>query len=510
MPLWDTLKKLDLSPLGLERRRSPQRYFCTPIGAHILWNTGVDGIHYCTVKEQGERIFAVEPMNTPGEYVHPVAETLADFVRLVLACGGEAAIPQAWFMNRERFEAFLAEDAPDAARQAVLALLANRTGLAPMEAPYDYIRTLQSGFSESSLRFGREYPRDELPPSADSGDPFTPPEWQEILAAADWKVAFGGSFYDAKGHGRCGKELPLGAAFDWNGAHWRVPAAYSCAEGLVIDALAEIDPEKVAAFLSRFDEDFSEEALTDEEQERIIRDNPLNVQANAQIVLNGRVLGAAHGSSTVWSPVQPGDMQPDRKAGWVLDHYGMDRTRAWRICRWHFPWPEEKKPTVRSLSLMLSPDEVSYSASRFTVSAPGDTVTFAHPVTGEEYTLTVEELILATLPPHVGVPSYFTRMSCTITPEPPKRSLSIVDCGGSAPISSIGGDGMTPDESAAIGIIGGADGPTSVIVMSTPRGERKPGLHTACSRPRFAPAGTVEWRVVFYVKPCGDISVKLI
>ena len=90
MTLWEQLKKLDLSTLGLERCSHPQRYFCTPIGAHILWNTGVDGIHYCTVKEQGETIFVAEPMSTPGAYVHPVAANLSDFIRLLLACGGEA------------------------------------------------------------------------------------------------------------------------------------------------------------------------------------------------------------------------------------------------------------------------------------------------------------------------------------------------------------------------------------------------------------------------------------
>jgi len=510
MTLHQQLKKCNLSPLGLEQRSLLQRYFCTPIGARILFSTGVDGIHYCTVREQGDTIFVVDPSGTPGEYVHPVAANLADFVRLLLSCGGEAALSQAWFMSRERFDAFLIEDAPDAARRAVLDDLAALTGLTPMEEPYAYIRRLQDGFAESSLRFGREYPRDEHPSPSDNSDPFTPPEWQEMPAAPEWKVAFEGSFYDAAGHGRCGTQRPIGRTFDWNGARWHVPAAYVCTRGLVIDALAQIDPEQVASFLSQFDENFSEDTLTDEEQERIIRENPLNVQANAQIVLGGRVIGSCAGSSLVWSPVQPGDMRPDRKAGWVLDHYGFDRTQAWRICRFHFPWPDGKKPSaIRSLSLILSPDEVSFSSPRFTVHAPGDTVTFSHPVTGEVYTLTAEGIVPETLPNHAGVPPYFTRMSCMITPEPPRRGLSIVDCGSSEPVPSPAG-GFAPDESAAIGIIGGTDGPTAVMVMSTPRGERKPGVHTACSIPRYAPAAAIEWRVVFHVKLCDDICVELI
>jgi hypothetical protein len=202
-------------------------------------------------------------------------------------------------------------------------------------------------------------------------------------------------------------------------------------------------------------------------------------------------------------------MQPDREAGWVLDHYGCDRTRAWRICRWHFPWSEGKKPPMRTLSLILSPDEVTYSSPRFTVTAPGNTVTLIHPLTGETYTLTVEELTAERLPAQAGVPPHFTRMSYSMSPEPPRRLISIADCASSDPVDT----GFTPDEASAIGIIGGADGPTAVFVAGVTALFHAPGMptrHSACSSPRQKPADTLEWRAIFHVKPCEDICVKLI
>ena len=58
---------------------------------------------------------------------------------------------------------------------------------------------------------------------------------------------------------------------------------------------------------------------------------------------------------------------------------------------------------------------------------------------------------------------------------------------------------------AAIGVIGGADGPTAVFV-----GAHTPKLHAACSSLHFEPVGEVEWRAVFSEKLMEDIEVCLI
>ena len=87
--------KFDLSAFGIERGESRSDYFCTPKGAKIIGWTGVDGIHYCTIKALGEIVFAVEPMGYAGRHAFPVAENFEDFLRLLMACGHEAYIEQA-------------------------------------------------------------------------------------------------------------------------------------------------------------------------------------------------------------------------------------------------------------------------------------------------------------------------------------------------------------------------------------------------------------------------------
>ena len=97
--------KLDLSHIGLQRGEKKSYYFCTPVLSKVIGWAGVDGIHFCVSKNFGEIVFAVSPMNTPGNFVHPVARNFEDFLRLILACRDTAVIEQCWFMDQEYFPA---------------------------------------------------------------------------------------------------------------------------------------------------------------------------------------------------------------------------------------------------------------------------------------------------------------------------------------------------------------------------------------------------------------------
>ena len=81
------LKTYDLSPLGFDQNGEKAVYFCTPKGSTILASAGVDGIHYVTIRGCGPMVFAVCPMNLPGQFVHPIARSGEELVRLLLAAG---------------------------------------------------------------------------------------------------------------------------------------------------------------------------------------------------------------------------------------------------------------------------------------------------------------------------------------------------------------------------------------------------------------------------------------
>lgn len=124
---------LDGSRVGLERGESESSYFCTPKGAKVIGWAGVDGIHYCFVRGFGEMVFAVSPMNTPANYVHPVARDFMDFLRLLLACGDAAALEQVYCWDQAQFDAFLQDNPLTGEQQAVLDVIREKLLLAPME-----------------------------------------------------------------------------------------------------------------------------------------------------------------------------------------------------------------------------------------------------------------------------------------------------------------------------------------------------------------------------------------
>ena len=67
--------------------------------------------------------------------------------------------------------------------------------------------------------------------------------------------------------------------------------------------------------------------------------------------------------------------------------------------------------------------------------------------------------------------------------------------------------GFTAPQAAAIGIIGGADGPTALFV--TAKSEDKAVL-TTCSALHFAPPKKITWRIVFHETPFAPESFPLL
>lgn len=500
MKFFDKFKELniDLSPVGFERASGDYTYFCTPAGARILGRAGVDGIHYCAVRGFGETVFAVCPMNLPGEYVRPVAKSFEDLLRLLLACGDMAAIDQAGGWDRAGFERFLRENEPAPEAENVLRELEDKLGLAPMEDPFGYIKALQAGFDYGKLRFSREY--------------YEVTGYIPAETAGEWRVFYDCGYSTKAGRARPGKELRLDRQFAWGEELWHVPAVYLCTKGLVAEFCIEIDPARVRAYLDKWA--FSEEdgvVLTREQREMRDRENPMNVDFRPILVLNGAEVTAFGGSGTSWAPesLLPEGTSNDLEGTALMEHYGLDRSRAWSFFHWSFPWPKKKRPKITSLGLKLSRDLSDLDGIRFQDPAPGDVFTFTHPLTGAEHRLTVLSVEPRQLDADLGgeyeLPTHFQALSYTLEPDLPQNRFQVRDV--------LENEEPRPRKrssndvrSAAIGIIGGIGGP---IAVTFARRCDVP-FHNAMSALRFAPAASVEWRAVFREKLLPDVETELI
>ena len=149
--------KIDFSAIEFEQAGNEDKYFCTPIGAHLIGRAGVDGIHYCTVRGQGEMVFAVNPSNEIGKNVFPIANTFDELLSLLLACGSMAAIEQAHMWDEEQFEEFVAENQPTPAQLTVFDVLREKLGITPMEEPFRYLFELQERYNYGLLNYPKEY-----------------------------------------------------------------------------------------------------------------------------------------------------------------------------------------------------------------------------------------------------------------------------------------------------------------------------------------------------------------
>ena len=90
-----------------------------------------------------------------------------------------------------------------------------------------------------------------------------------------------------------------------------------------------------------------------------------------------------------------------------------------------------------------------------------------------------------------------------------RNQFRIVDCAKSEqPRRREGVTRNDGSHAVSFGIIGGADGPT-VMVVGQPKSE-VPQIHMAASSLRFEHAKHIEWRIVFQEIPNEDITVSLI
>ncbi|MZJ17394.1 hypothetical protein GT577_14970, partial [Enterococcus durans] len=424
---------------------------------------------------------------------------------LLLACGDVAALEQAWMWDKAQFETFLQDNPPTQEQQETLALVATKLKLMPMERPWAYIKELQASFDHSKIKYTKEY--------YDVVDQNAKP------AIPEWKVYFEGNFWGHSGKERAGTEVPLNQQFEWAGHHWIIPAAYSCSKGFVVDFCMRTPEEDIRKFMTKWDlhpENDSCEYFTQEQQLQIDLENPLCLDFIPRLELNGKTMLTSHGCSVVFNPCLPDGMINEAEAKWALEHYDLDTSYGWMIFRAAFPWTSKRRPEIKSLSLTMEQRPCRVPGPHFQTHAPGDSFSFLHPVSGTNYTLTVQEIEQQTIPQKCFgsdrwvYPTHFTVMRYTLFPES-EEDISICDCcDGDKPMEiAVEGDSFTPEtqNNDCVGIIGGADGPT--VIMT---GEKSQGkLYAACSALHFEPVrDDVEWCTMFSIKNFDETTINLI
>ena len=153
-------------------------------------------------------------------------------------------------------------------------------------------------------------------------------------------------------------------------------------------------------------------------------ENPLCFNFKPCLKLNEKILQTTHGCAVSFNPCLPDGVINELEAKWAIDHYGLDSTYGWVICRDVFPWGTKHHPEINKLFLTMEQQPGQVPGSHFKVHAPGDSFMFSHPVSGITHTLTVQEIEQQTVPQKSFgsdrwiYPTHYIAMSYTLTPEP--------------------------------------------------------------------------------------------
>ena len=496
--------KIDLSHLGFDMNGDFELYYCTPKKAQIIASSGVDGIHYCTIPQFGEIIFAVSPMNF-GDCVHPIARSFEDLLRLLLHCGDVAALEQCYAWDEEQYKAFLIDYPATEKQQSVLDELKNNCGLEPIVDSFSYVKKLQAEFDLSQIPYTEDYYDPEMNVAA----PEVPTEWA---------VYYDHGFWNRNAKGKPGEEIAINKTFSWGDEIWHIPAVYSCSKGLVVDFCIEIQPEKEKAFIDKWYPVLAkDENISDELREQIEQENPIDVNFRTHLKVNGKPVIAKHGNSVQWIPecCLPDGVRNENESKEIIRHYGLDETKVWSFYRWSFPWSSKRKPEIETISLKLERAPVTIQGVHFKNPSVGDVISFVHPISDAEHKLTVLAYEKQEFPHHgfqheeYEFPTLHTAMTYTLEPELPGRNFGVRDCLHNEQPKHKPRNQFEPQanyDACAIAIIGGADGPTAVFVSGGQNSEQ----HRALSALRFEHADDIEWKIVFREKLMEDIEVELL
>lgn len=299
-----------------------------------------------------------------------------------------------------------------------------------------------------------------------------------------WKVYFDGNFDGGHGGKHAGKEMLVEKTFIWEDEVWHIPAMYACSEGLVIDFCIEV---KTGAT------------------------NEINV--SPKIILNKRILHPKEGCMFAWFPKIEDDVENSLEAQWIMEHYNLDQSVEWRLYRVKFLWATKNKPKIKVLQIILKQALTDLKGKQFTTPNIGEKVYLEHPITKNTYELTVTENSQQKMPEmqfhddNLDFPTNYRMITYKLSPDLSYETFSLCDCQSSdrPREKNKNTDLFLPQASVSVSIIGGAHGPTKIILDDASSQK----IHTAYSSLHFEPVDTVEWQAIFREKMREDITVEV-
>lgn len=397
------------------------------------------------------------------------------------------------------------------------------------------------------------------------------------------KVYFDGGFWGHKKYQKPMRKLDAQKEFQWKGYRWRLLAVYVCGKGLVLDFAREVPVEDIKGFLRKWKEVIRRLEEGEEPsvavQGRMEYENPTETGMYCKAWVNEREVNQIRGCGTGYCPPgvvesvlretaaanegrkvkeeqkDGGDMPKtadaaeefNPEAAELMEAYQLDTSCGWSFYRMTLEWAYRRIPGNLKLRLALLPDHYSLPCEPAfeTVTGEGERrVAFIHPLDGTVHELVVESVEQDSLPENTFeqevlgreerylFPRHFQKLRYHLEEDEERKQFRVRDTEpGDKPARKSEQEGVEPwekgaaavgiivrtDESA--GIIGGADGPTSVFVAGKVHGEQgqegqvsvnpKQQSCYSASRLCFEPVTRTRWQVMADVSRGREMTLEL-
>ena len=311
--------------------------------------------------------------------------------------------------------------------------------------------------------------------------------------------------------------VPVNGTFLWGGQEIYIPAIYVGEAGAVLDVCTIISMEDMTAFLKKWDKKRRMSLKTQEEYEQITADNPGSREFTVEMSLDNIPLVRRVSSSLNWypenvfrmgnessAPARSDEWRNDPDAETLMDAYGCSREYCWHFVRLSYNWNGNPilSPQEIALSLQANPLPVTVGYFNTSPACNFETLQAVHPVTGQEYTLTLYECeqlrqsFAEIGKENVIYPEYFQTLSYRISPEIERSLFDIRDCA----------DGDRPKMEDAGKKSEKSVGATAVFMAGKSNASDR---RMASSSMHYEPVSEIRWRMVFYIKPKADMEITL-
>lgn len=318
------------------------------------------------------------------------------------------------------------------------------------------------------------------------------------------KVYYSSSLWD-KRKGLWGRAQKTNWTFEYGGAMSYVPFIYRFPKGIVFDIITILDEIELRQFFEKYED--IEESLTPLERRCAEQEHPYQDISINKIWLNSnQVENGFSASSFINIPW----LRQNEELSFVQRKYShiLRETSAFACKRYCVPYPATNSK-IKKILRFFKLDKVNkmkfstYAVERFlpldirftvSVGEKMKELIFSHPATGIEHTIYCYDREPIELPigPNGNPNIYIMQLMYEIDPALPQGDT--LQFGSSMKFTetqNISEDKYMPTSAASIGIIGGADGPTSFFISTKGKEEAVPcgshglPLHTCYSIPSF-------------------------